>query len=122
MQHDGDLRGCPSSAVVDGRAVPRLPTTTEVVKTLQEVPTMDLTVLPEIRRRLFPLREEELAELERSVLEEGIRDPLVVWRRGEDLILVDGHTRYELAKKHNLSFNIVERNFSGLEEVLVWCG
>jgi len=81
---------------------------------------MELVILPEIQRRLLPLRPEELAELERSVLEEGIRDPLVVWRKDGQLILVDGHHRYELAKKHGLSFQVVEREFRDLDEVLVW--
>ena len=81
---------------------------------------MELVILPEIQKRLLPLRPEELTELERSVLEEGIRDPLVVWRRNGQLILVDGHHRYELAKKHGLSFQVVEREFRDLDEVLVW--
>jgi len=81
---------------------------------------MELVILPEIQKRLLPLRPEELAELERSVLEEGIRDPLVVWRRNGQLILVDGHHRYELAKKHGLSFQVVEREFRDLDEVLIW--
>jgi hypothetical protein len=81
---------------------------------------IELTILPEIKARLFPLRDEELRELEHSVLEEGIRDPLVVWRKDGQLVLVDGHHRYELAKKHGLSFQIVEREFSDLNEVLVW--
>jgi len=29
-------------------------------------------------------------------------------------------TRYKLARKHNLPFSIVERNFESLEEVLIW--
>jgi N6-adenosine-specific RNA methylase IME4 len=82
--------------------------------------TLELVILPEIKARLFPLREEELRELERSVLEEGIRDPLVVWRKDGRLILVDGYHRYELAKKHGLSFQIVEREFRDLDEVLIW--
>jgi hypothetical protein len=81
---------------------------------------MELVILPEIKARLFPLREEELRELERSVLEEGIRDPLVVWRKDGQLILVDGHHRYELAKKYNLEFKVVERHFESLDEVLIW--
>jgi len=80
----------------------------------------ELIILPEIKSRLFPLREEELRELERSILEEGIRDPLVVWRRGGQLILVDGHHRYEIAKKYGLKFQIVERRFESLDEVLIW--
>jgi N6-adenosine-specific RNA methylase IME4 len=81
---------------------------------------MELCILPEIQQRLLPLRDEELRELERSVLEEGIRDPLVVWRKDGQLILVDGHHRYELAKKHGLKFQMVERRFESLDEVLIW--
>jgi len=79
-----------------------------------------LTVLDEIKKALFPLREEELAALESSVLAEGIRDPLVVWPKEGKLILVDGHCRYQLAQKHNLPFKVVERNFASLEEALAW--
>ena len=81
---------------------------------------MELCILPEIQQRLLPLRDEELRELERSVLDEGIRDPLVVWRKDGQLILVDGHHRYELAKKHGLLFQIIEREFRDLDEVLIW--
>ena len=79
-----------------------------------------LTVLEEIKKALFPLREEELVALESSVLAEGIRDPLVVWPKEGKLILVDGHCRYQLAQKHNLPFKVVERNFASLEEALAW--
>jgi len=79
-----------------------------------------LTVLDEIKKALFPLREEELTALETSVLAEGIRDPLVVWPRDGQLILVDGHYRYQLAQKHNLPFKIVEKHFANLEEALAW--
>jgi ParB-like chromosome segregation protein Spo0J len=85
-----------------------------------EVKMMELIILPEIQQRLLPLRDEELRELERSVLEEGIRDPLVVWRKDGQLVLVDGHHRYELAKKYGLSFQVVEREFRDLDEVLIW--
>ena len=80
----------------------------------------NLTVLEEIKKALFPLREEELAALESSVLAEGIRDPLVVWPKDGKLILVDGHYRYQLAQKHGLPFKVVERNFANLEEALAW--
>jgi methylase of polypeptide subunit release factors len=58
--------------------------------------------------------------LEQSVIDEGIRDPLVVWRRDDELILLDGHHRYELAQKHGLSFNIVEMEFDDESEAVQW--
>jgi hypothetical protein len=79
-----------------------------------------LTILPEIESHLFPLRAEELDALEKSVLQDGIRDPLIVWNREGSLILVDGHHRYRLAQKHGLNFEIRERVFRDIDEVLDW--
>jgi ParB-like chromosome segregation protein Spo0J len=81
---------------------------------------MRLRIDETIRRVLMPLREDERALLEQSVLAEGIRDPLVVWRRDDELILLDGHHRYELAQKHGLSFNIVEMEFDDESEAVQW--
>jgi len=81
---------------------------------------MNLTILPEIKESLLPLKDEELKALERSILEEGIRDELIVWDKNGELILVDGHHRYELAQKYNLEFKISKRQFSNLDEVLEW--
>jgi methylase of polypeptide subunit release factors len=58
--------------------------------------------------------------LEQSVLAEGIRDPLVVWRRNGELILLDGHHRYELAQKHGLDFKIVEMEFDDESQAVQW--
>ena len=81
---------------------------------------MDLVILPEIEKALFPLRDDEFVALENSALTEGIRDALVVWPRDGQLILVDGHHRYKLAKKHNLPFKVQEKRFANTEEVLLW--
>ena len=72
---------------------------------------MRIRVDETIRRTLIPLREDELQLLEQSVLAKGIRDPLVVWKRNGEYVMLDGHHRYELAQKHGLSFNIVEMEF-----------
>ena len=82
--------------------------------------SVEITILPEIQRRLLPLRPEEEAELEKSVLREGIRDPLVVWEHGGKLILLDGHHRYKLARKHKLNFRIVKIDLPDLEAALEW--
>ena len=49
----------------------------------------------EFKNVMPPLTEEEYRGLEKSLLEEGCRDPLVVW--GD--ILIDGHNRYEICLK-----------------------
>ncbi len=73
-----------------------------------------------IRRTLVPLRDDELQLLEQSVLTEGIRDPLVVWKRDGEYVMLDGHHRYELAQKHGLDFNTVEMEFEDESEAVQW--
>jgi len=81
---------------------------------------MELKILPEIEENLFPLQPEELKFLEESILAEGVRDALVVWPKDGELILVDGHNRYRIAKKHNIPFEIKEKKFDSIDEVKVW--
>jgi len=81
---------------------------------------MRLTIDETIRRTLIPLREDELQLLEQSVLSEGIRDPLVVWNRNGEYVLLDGHHRYQLAQKHGLSFSTVEMEFDDESHAVQW--
>lgn len=80
----------------------------------------EIVVLREIERCLFPLRPEEYRLLRASIEREGIREPLVVWPRDGQLILVDGHNRYRIARELGLECPVVERQFGSLEEVLDW--
>jgi len=76
---------------------------------------------PHIRGLLMPLRDDERNLLEQSVLAEGIRDPLVLWKRANgERILLDGHHRYELAQKHNLEFQITELEFETEDDAILW--
>jgi methylase of polypeptide subunit release factors len=81
---------------------------------------MQLRIDGTIRRVLMPLRDDELQLLEQSVLAEGIRDPLVVWRRNGEYVLLDGHHRYELAQRHGLDFSVVEMEFDDESHAVQW--
>lgn len=64
---------------------------------------------PEFSTLIQPPTPEEYAQLERDILrDKGARDPLVLW--GD--ILLDGHTRYEICRKHRLPFRTVQRKCS----------
>ncbi len=63
-----------------------------------------------------PLTHEEYSGLEASILAEGCRDALVVW--GE--VLVDGHNRYRICEAHGVPYNVVHRDFTDRNEVLLW--
>ncbi|MGC3946350.1 MAG: hypothetical protein QM762_17830 [Chryseolinea sp.] len=80
-----------------------------------------ITILKELRDQIIPLADEELALLEQSLLQEGCRDPLVIWSRDDgQTILVDGHNRYKICQKHSLPFKAKTMKFRGLEEVKLW--
>lgn len=63
-----------------------------------------------------PLSPDEYKQLEENILSDGIRDPLVLW--GETLI--DGHNRYEIAQKHGLTFQTVQREFESDDAAALW--
>lgn len=75
-----------------------------------------LRVDPEFHEHIPPLSDEELAALERNLVEDGCRDPLVVW--GD--LLIDGHNRYEICTRLGLPFATVQREFADREAALDW--
>ena len=76
----------------------------------------DLIIDPEFRDLLPPLPDDKFKQLEENVLANGIREPLVLWQG----ILVDGHNRYEIAKRHNLPFTTIDYQFGDRNDVLLW--
>src|SRR5262245_54177550 len=69
---------------------------------------------PEFEKLFPPLAPEELGTLEAQLIRDGgCRDPLVVWK-GKN-ILIDGHNRLAICKKHGLKYTIAEREFLGRE-------
>src|SRR4051812_47260390 len=78
---------------------------------------MNITINEELRSFIDPLTANEFAALERSLLAEGCRDALVLW--GE--VLIDGHNRYALCKKHNIDFKTVQNTrFTSFDDVMLW--
>lgn len=74
----------------------------------------------EFQALIPPLSTDEHAALESSLLSEGCRDALVVWPHDGVLTLIDGHNRYGLCEKHQIEFEVVEREFESREDVIVW--
>ena len=59
---------------------------------------MDIVVNEELKAYIDPMTPDEYEALERSILAEGCRDALVLWGN----ILVDGHNRYSVCRKHDV--------------------
>jgi len=78
---------------------------------------LNITINDELRAFVDPLTDIEYAALERSLLAEGCRDALVLW--GD--VLIDGHNRYEICRKHDIAFRTVQNNsFASIEDVMLW--
>lgn len=77
---------------------------------------MNLKIDEEFEKYLFPLSEEIYKGLEKSILTEGVLDPIKTWNG----IIIDGHNRYKICKEHDIKFKVVEKKFDSREEVLLW--
>lgn len=75
-----------------------------------------LTIDPEFKALLAPLRLEEFAGLEEDILRDGCRVPLDVWQG----ILIDGHNRYEICTRHGLPYKVAAHEFDSREDVVTW--
>jgi len=74
-------------------------------------------IIDEEFRVLLPrLDAETFAGLEKDILENGVRDSIVIWEG----ILIDGYNRYAIAKKHDLPFMTVSMEFPSRDEVIGW--
>ena len=76
----------------------------------------DLAVDPEFRDLIPPLNEEELKLLEESLVADGCESPLTVWNG----VIIDGHNRYAICRKHEIPFSIQEKNFSSRDDAMLW--
>ena len=68
-------------------------------------------------KKLIPaLTAEEFKQLEKNILKDGIRDPLVLWNN----YLIDGHNRYQIAFKHGLEYKTIDKEFENESQVKEW--
>ena len=79
----------------------------------------DIIIDPEFELLLPFTDSTEDALLEQAVVDtSGPLDPLVLW--GDSNILIDGHRRLKICKKHNLPFTIAREPLASREDVTVW--
>ncbi|SFD43649.1 ParB N-terminal domain-containing protein [Spirosoma endophyticum] len=87
-----------------------------------------ITILPELQALIPELQESEYEQLEDNIRKEGCRDSLLIWQTTQGIIdgtengspvniLVDGHNRYSICKKHSIDFKVVLREFLSLQAV-----
>jgi hypothetical protein len=90
----------------------------------------NIVIIDELRDLIPALGVDEYAQLEANILKNGCRDALSIWetthgnitKNNENseesiYVLIDGHNRFDICKKHNISFNVQLLTFVDLQEV-----
>jgi len=67
---------------------------------------MNVVIDAELAALLPPLSAEARAQLEQSLLAEGCREPLVIWRHDGQDILLDGHNRYAICQSRGINCRV----------------
>jgi N6-adenosine-specific RNA methylase IME4 len=68
-------------------------------------------------KRLIPaLTQEEYKQLEDNILKEGIREKIITWNG----YIIDGHNRYEIAKRWDLDFRTESKSFASELDAKIW--
>ena len=75
-----------------------------------------LKIDEEFRTIIPPLTAEEYGNLERSLRMEGCRDAIRVWNG----VIVDGHNRYEICRRWNIPYNVIQISFTSREAAISW--
>lgn len=64
----------------------------------KEIQLSDIIIDDDIDGCLRPLTLDEVTKLKESILREGCRDPIVVWKNDDGIYVVDGHNRTKVMK------------------------
>ena len=75
-----------------------------------------LNIDKDFKNLIRPLQKKEYLQLEANLLADGCRDPIITWNG----IIIDGHNRYELCMRHQISYAVVEMEFDCRESVIAW--
>ena len=75
---------------------------------------------PGFRGLIPPLDPEELERLEADIIANGCRDPLVIARWGEGTALADGHNRFDICRRYDITFKTVTLDFEDPESAELW--
>ena len=72
----------------------------------------------EFKTIIPPLATDELKQLEKNLISEGWRDneKIITWND----YIIDGHNRYSLCRKNNISFKIQKKKFKDKNEAIIW--
>ncbi len=80
--------------------------------------SMPLTIDDEFEELIPKISPVEYKLLNENILNEGVRDRIVIWKTEDKKIIIDGHNRYKICLKHNLKYKIQPKFFKTREEAI----
>ena len=78
--------------------------------------TKSLKIYPAFKDLIPPLSDDEYKGLEESILTQGCRDTIKVWKD----TIIDGHNRYAICKKHGIPYDVRPMRFSSRKDAELW--
>jgi hypothetical protein len=70
---------------------------------------------------LVPLKPDELQLLEEQLIEQGCREPLIVWPQvGGPSIIIDGHNRHAICTRRGIKFDVRHVPFESRQAAETW--
>jgi hypothetical protein len=87
---------------------------------MSEVKASDIVIQKRFKDLLDEQSADERKNLEAVLLSDGCRDALVVWCHNGKYILLDGHNRFEICKKHGISFETHVMEFGSVDAAEEW--
>ena len=92
--------------------------TKKSAKSVKQADSPTIKMDKDFRELFLPHTPKENARLEASILKEGCREALIVWK--ETGKLIDGYHRYDICKKHNIKHKVRLISFKDKEAVKLW--
>lgn len=80
----------------------------------------NIVIDPTLESVCLPLAQDEFDTLEAQILRDGCLDPLKVWDREGELVLLDGHNRLKICNKHDLPYDTSTIEIESLEDAIIW--
>lgn len=77
-----------------------------------------LQVRKKFKDHLRKLTDQERQGLEQSIVEFGVRDPIVAWKKTSEIL--DGHNRWEIAEAKGLTYQVVFLELADENACLAW--
>lgn len=80
----------------------------------------EIAIDPEFEGIIPPLSKGEEAMLEESILQDGCRHAIVVWKSNGTQVIVDGHNRHRIVTAHGLKYQVEVKEFRDRDEAKNW--